>query len=190
MPRLFLPIGERFWDKVNKHGPTARLDLDACWLWVGAVSGNGYGAVSFEGKQEGAHRVAWMLVNGEIPEGMQVLHECDTPLCVRHLFLGTCKDNAEDMVRKGRSASGDRNPSRLYPERYPKGDAHYLRVNPKKILRGEKHGRSKLIESDVRAIRARHILAAPKNSAIAKDYGVTTALIRFIVRGEIWSHVA
>jgi hypothetical protein len=51
-----------------------------------------------------AHRVAWEKVHGPIPQGMQVLHRCDTPLCVNveHLFLGTNADNQRDKASKGR----------------------------------------------------------------------------------------
>ena len=53
----------------------------------------------------GAHRWAWMLVHGSIPDGLHVLHRCDNPPCFRpsHLFLGTDADNARDMASKGRS---------------------------------------------------------------------------------------
>lgn len=51
-----------------------------------------------------AHRFGWTLANGEIPPGMCVLHRCDNPPCVNptHLFLGDRRDNAIDMIAKGR----------------------------------------------------------------------------------------
>ncbi len=87
--------------KIDRHGPSG------CWLWTGPKSGNGYGAVSLgrgTNGPHGAHRIAYLLWVGLIPEGLQVLHHCDTPLCVRpsHLFLGTHADNMADKTRKGR----------------------------------------------------------------------------------------
>ncbi len=85
---------------------------DTCWLWTAGGLGNGYGAFSISWRQPaiGAHRVAWLLWNGEIPEGLCVLHRCDVRRCVRpdHLFLGTKLDNARDASAKGRCRNGGR----------------------------------------------------------------------------------
>lgn len=100
---------ELFWNKVEIRG------LDDCWLWLGCKSSNGYGKFQFRGKQEGAHRVAFMLGVGEIGKDLYVLHKCDMPLCVNpaHLFLGTTQDNTADKKAKGRCSTvklfGDKN---------------------------------------------------------------------------------
>lgn len=79
-----------------------------CWLWVGADrSGSrddGYGQIVVDGKKCAAHRVAWELFRGPIPDGLFALHRCDVMPCVNpdHLFLGTRSDNMRDMTRKGR----------------------------------------------------------------------------------------
>jgi hypothetical protein len=87
-----------FWKKVSF--------TSGCWFWTGSVNNNGYGkaASGREGQWVLAHRKSWEYENGPIPEGKLVLHECDTPRCVRpsHLFLGTKLTNARDMVNKGR----------------------------------------------------------------------------------------
>lgn len=77
-----------------------------CWEWQGARygSGTGYGHVTYHRKGWGAHRLAWYLVHGAIPEDMCVLHRCDVPHCINpaHLFLGTHQDNMTDKRTKDR----------------------------------------------------------------------------------------
>lgn len=70
----------------------------------------GYGQMHYAGKTRLAHRVAWTLANGPIPEGLFVCHRCDNRACcnVEHMFLGTLQDNVDDMIAKGRQARGDR----------------------------------------------------------------------------------
>lgn len=80
-----------------------------CHIYMGEESHNGYGRFRIEGtKRTPAHRYAWMLAHGEIPSGLMVCHKCDTPQCVNvsHLFLGTCKQNKADSIKKGRHSHG------------------------------------------------------------------------------------
>jgi len=83
---------------------------NGCLLWTGAKSHSGHGQVYVDGKLDRTHRVAWTLAKGSIPEGLCVLHRCDTPACVKvdHLFLGTQSENMQDMMQKGRGAKGSR----------------------------------------------------------------------------------
>ena len=78
--------------------------LPDCLEFEGARTTGGYGSLWWDGKVQYAHRVAWELENGPIPEGMQVLHHCDNPPCywVPHLFLGTDLENRRDASAKGR----------------------------------------------------------------------------------------
>jgi hypothetical protein len=103
------PVADRFWALVRKSP-----DPDGCWEWVGRIAKDGYGQLR-------AHRFAWTLLHGPIPEGQHVLHKCDNRKCVRHTFLGTQQDNMDDMVSKGRSATGERNGMRRHPERHHRG---------------------------------------------------------------------
>jgi len=94
---------ERFWSNVDKECS----EFFDCWEWTGFKTRWGYGGFSLNHKSYLAHRVAWELVNGKIPEGMCVLHECDNKKCVNpdHLKLGTHQDNTDDMMLRNRSCS-------------------------------------------------------------------------------------
>jgi len=78
-----------------------------CWLWTGALDSSGYGSLRVGPKIYSVHRLSWIIFRGPIPEGLQVLHRCDTRRCIRpsHLFLGTSQDNTEDMIEKERQPS-------------------------------------------------------------------------------------
>lgn len=151
----------RFWAMVRKDEP------HRCWVWTGAKNAFGYGQtryVTSSGKAEQkAHRVSWILANGEIPEGRLVLHECDNASCVNpaHLHLGSNKTNADEREARGR-------------QYHPKGTRHY---------------RAKLTERDIVTIR-RAVACGAEPVAIAPNYGVTKRCIELIVRRVNWKHVA
>lgn len=87
----------RFWPNVDKSGD--------CWLWTASVNLGGYGLFWNGERTVSAHRFAYELEHGPIPEGLDLLHTtCDNTRCVRasHMELGTQADNAADMVRKHR----------------------------------------------------------------------------------------
>jgi hypothetical protein len=152
----------RFWAKVGKS--------EACWLWLAALNDSGYGVlrVRVDGiaRNERAHRLSWIIAHGPIPEGLNVLHHCDTPACVRpdHLFLGSQADNTADMLRKAR---------------------HRLRP-----LLGIEHGCAKLDEREVREIR--QLFAGGNTTLIelAATYDVSVTQVHNIVRRKLWRHIA
>ena len=80
-------------------------DPSGCWLWQGYTQ-KGYGRISVGNKNKRVHRVYWEILNGPILNDLFVCHHCDVPCCVNptHLFLGTQKENIQDMVRKGRGS--------------------------------------------------------------------------------------
>ena len=87
-------------------------EFTGCWMWSsknGLLPPHQYGLYTMNGKQYLAHRAAYEIFIGEIPDGegyhgICACHKCDTPPCVNpdHLFLGTQQDNMDDMMKKGR----------------------------------------------------------------------------------------
>lgn len=92
-----IPLARRVFGRtvVNDNG---------CWVHTNERTAKGYARLDIGDKHYRAHRIAWELLHGPIPEGMVVCHHCDNPPCVRpdHLWLGTVQDNNADMKAKGR----------------------------------------------------------------------------------------
>jgi hypothetical protein len=181
-PRLWA----RFWANV--------AITPSCWLWLASCNRWGYGKAYADGHHIGAHRLAWMLLVGPVPDGLHVLHNCpggDNPACLNpaHLWLGTNEANIADRHRKGRDARGDRNASRLYPERRPRGERNTSRMHPERLARGERSGAAKLTALQVTTIRARHAAGGISQAALATDYGVSQGLISAIVHRHVWQHL-
>lgn len=180
----------RFWAKVDKspeHG--------GCWIWTAGKFNTGYGAFYVAQQNHGAHRLAWELVNGPIPDGLCVCHDCpnrsDNPACCNpsHCFLGTSADNLRDAAKKGRTAKGDRHGLRLHPERRARGERHGTRTHPEKILRGEGQPCSKLTDTKVREIRQSLAEKSATQKQLARQYGVSQRLIHNIFHRMAWSHI-
>lgn len=175
MNRKRRPLSDRFTEKVDRSGGP-----DACWPWTGSRKESGHGEVGSGGRRGRilkAHRVAWELAYGPIPEGMKVCHKCDNPPCCNptHLFLGTQADNMADMARKGRA----NRTSRLL------GDAHPLRINPHLAARGERVGGARLTEADVCLI----LSSNESQRALARRFGVSRRTVAFVQQRKTWRHV-
>jgi hypothetical protein len=143
-----------FWKKVDKSNE------DDCWNWNAAIS-TGYGAFGISGKMRLAHRISWILTNGQIEGDLFVCHACDNRKCCNpsHLFLGSADDNSKDMVMKERSKKGSSQPN------------------------------SKLKEAQVLAIRELYQQGNLTYKQIANAFGVHEKLIGYIVRRNGWIHI-
>ncbi len=94
-----------FWSRVKTQSKSQ------CWLWTGSKDKDGYGYFTVGSSTRKAHRVAYLLANKSLPQGLCICHSCDTPACCnpRHLWAGSNKENCVDAVRKGRTLTGTRN---------------------------------------------------------------------------------
>lgn len=142
--------------------PTAR----GCREFMGHRNAQGYGRIGFGRGSIFAHRAAFALANGIEPTDIgryDICHHCDNPPCCEpsHLFLGTRRDNALDMMRKGRW-----------------GGAF-----------GEAQHSSKLTTASVLAMRKLRAESALPYEAIGDIFGVTKAVAHKAITGRSWKHV-
>lgn len=131
-----------------------------CWTFTGARRSGGYGNMTRGAKgggNEAAHRLAWMLVNGPIPDGKYVLHRCDNPPCCNpaHLFLGTLRDNTQDMLAKGRH----------------------------RVYRGEDHPQVRLSDQAIGELR-RLAPIVDNHAELGRRFGISKQYARAIVLGH------
>lgn len=139
----------RFWSRVRKS--------PECWIW-GGLKVNGYGVYS----DQLAHRLAWTLTKGTIPEGMIVRHSCGVADCVKpkHLYLSTQADKMRDIRSNGRL----------------------------RIAEGERHGRAKLTAEKVRQIRKLRGQGVSVRE-LTNKYKVSATVIYKVINGSGWKSV-
>jgi hypothetical protein len=143
-----------FWSKVRVPENGA-----GCWEWTSTLNANGYGRFCTQREKIAAHRFAYELVKGQIPEGLHIRHLCHNRLCVNpaHLLVGTPKDNAQDALDAGR------------------------------FSRGNVNGNSKLDDETVRYIRQNPDNL--KGRALAAKFGISPATVSGVQNGRVWRHV-
>lgn len=148
----------KFWTHVEPELNTG------CWLWSAAINDLGYGKLSFNGRTQKAHRVAWSLRHGSIADGLCVCHRCDTPACVNpgHLWLGSHRANAEDKVAKGRARNG--------------------------TTCGEANVRATITADQAREIR-RLSGTGWRGPRISASLGISINVVRQVARGYTWADV-
>ena len=138
------------------------IPFSGCNIWVGGHTPKGYGVIHYKGRQQYTHRVQYQIAYGEIPKGMFVLHRCDVTSCMNpeHLFLGTAKDNTQDMMNKNRH----------------------------KVPCGEFAAQAKLTSDQVKHIRSTYIPYDRQfgGGALAKKYGMSNSQITQIVKGRYY----
>lgn len=150
-------VQERFWEKVDKSLP------GRCWEWNAGITIYGYGKFKIllneKWRSMNAHRVAWLLVFGDILPGLEVCHSCDNRKCCNpaHLFLGTKAQNNADMITKGRQAHGC------------------------------KIKASKLTPENVLEIRQRYLDGAESWASLARKYDVTKRTIGNVLQKKTWA---
>jgi hypothetical protein len=158
------PLSARLWQNI-KVGRASQ-----CWPWHSASTTRGYGVIynNISRKKVLAHRAAWIVTNGPIPDGegahgTVVMHTCDNRLCCNpaHLRLGTQADNIHDMEAKGRRKHGVRS--------------------------GERHHGTVLTAADVRKIRA---VGDPKlDQQLADKFGMAASSIKQVRLRRTWKHI-
>ena len=144
-------------DLFNKHGYVTIQT--GCWIWTGPYQYDYYGKCG----EKYAHRVSYTIHNGAIPNGMQVCHRCDVPMCVnpKHLFLCDQKRNVNDSMQKGRYKHGKRSRRPL-----------------------EYWG---LTEKDAKDITFKVITQMRKKTVVAREYGISTYVLDNILKGGVSS---
>lgn len=152
-------LADRFEAKVE------RIPFMGCWVWMGATHERGYGIIGLGKRGSGnerAHRTAYRLYRGEIPEGQMILHKCGNTNCVNpwHLEHGTAKDNAADTIRMGRRYQLDN--------------------------RGTNAKWAKLDEAKVKEIREAKGGKKGTGTALARKFNVSKSAIYRIWEGKNW----
>ena len=149
---LVLDLAKRFWQRVDRRGK------DECWEWEGATTGEGYGVISYGGRNLYTHRLAYIFEHPEgIPEGASVLHDCGVfgnPLCCNpaHLRTGTGSENMADAIRH-------------------KGPGAFM---------------ARLSISEAEEIRALYAASRMTYRELAKKFGVSTRTVGNVINGRTY----
>lgn len=164
---------KEFWSNMKRDPNTG------CLLWTKGTFKSGYGAVRFNGKTECAHRVAWILTYGSVPERMHLHHlpTCKKTCCdVSHLQLLTPSQHMQTSHQTGQIPP-------TYTHALPTGNDHWSHKHPERVPRGEKHKSSKLTDAQVEQVRELRKQGVFQRT-IAKMFGIEKTQVGRIERGE------
>lgn len=179
--RIQSPLEIRFFAKINFDGPVPDRfpELGPCWDWMGSRTTAGYGHIRENGDLIYAHRLAWQIYKGPIPDGKWILHRCDRPCCVaeRHIFVGTAKENSWDARDKGRLQKQAETLKRLWREKW------------NVTQRGENNPGHKLSSETVLEIRRTYQKGVVGFKTIRKRFGISFGLAQRIIYGKTWKHL-
>jgi predicted DNA-binding protein (UPF0251 family) len=174
-------IEQRFWEKTRLEGD--------CILWTAKRDKWGYGVFRVGPKCHLAHRVAYWLAFGDYDDALEVLHTgCENRACVNpdHLALGTVNDRVSIRAQRGHDPVGERNGTKVHPERVARGTRHGSQTMPERVPRGNDHYAAKLTTEQAEAIRAAYRPNETSFGTLAADYGVSSATIWQIITGRSW----
>lgn len=146
---------QRFWIKVERRGP------DECWFWTAALQRDGYAHFTNDDRKTiSAHRRAYEILVGPIPDGMDLLHSCDVRHCVNpaHLRPGSHAENMAEAKARLRHAYGERSYN------------------------------AKLTEEIVIELR-RRAKAGANYSVLAREFGHPISAVTCAINGHSWGHI-
>ena len=152
--KVSIPLADRFWSKVNIRAS------DECWTWTGPLNSAGYGHICVRLTDYMAHRVAYELAKGPIPNGLVIRHTCDNKMCCNpnHLITGTYAQNSQDAIDRGLT------------------------------LRGEDASLAKLTDEQVIELRSRYA-RGDKQQWLAERFDITQSTVSAIVNRKTWRHI-
>jgi len=180
--------------RVMRMGGSPRCKKDRL-LNPSDTGSTGYLSVSLSvgGKRKGVdvHLLVMAAFVGPCPEGHNVNHKDNVKTNGRlsNLEYLTFSQNTQHALALGAMATGDRNPSRLHPEKLPHGDDHWTHKFPERVKRGEKHVTAKLTEAQVRTIRQAYAAGSATQHDLATQHGVTVMTINCLLLKKTWKHI-
>ena len=144
----------RGWPILKRFETLFSKSDSGCWLWKASTNGGRYGKFQLKsGHTVAAHRFSYMSYVGPIKDGLYVCHKCDNPRCVNpsHLFLGTPKENQQDMRKKGRGLAGNSHPRTKLSD----ADARRVFDAPKHVSHSELAMKYNVSKTTISRIRKR-----------------------------------